>query len=99
MPFSLATYSVMHLNASYASILGATIPLFTVAAARYWLKEKITFYKLAGILTSIAGLIIFMGTNTNAAGANFWLAVLAGLAGSFSVCSVIGVRQPKVQKF
>ena len=83
IPFALVTYTIMELNASYAAILGATTPLFTVAAARYWMNEKITFNKIAGIFISIAGLVVFFVTNPYAAHANFWLAVLAGLGGSF----------------
>lgn len=84
IPFALATYSVMLLNASFAAILGATVPLFAVVAAKLWLNEKITVHKVSGIVISVAGLVIFMGTNPFTIDAGFWLAVLAGLAGSFS---------------
>lgn len=61
IPFALITFSIAHLNASIAAILNATTPLFTMIISAYWLKEKLTFKKLAGLFIGVAGLIILVG--------------------------------------
>ncbi|MGB4845332.1 MAG: DMT family transporter [Ferruginibacter sp.] len=84
VPFLMATYSVIELGASLAAILGSTIPLFTALASKFFLKENITGRKLTGMLMSIAGIFMVLGWSPVTGGIGFWLAILAGLAGSFS---------------
>lgn len=84
IPFVLITYSVVHLNASYGAILNATTPLFTLIAARIWLKEQLTLNKITGLLISIAGIVIIVGGGSLPQSESFWLGILAGLLASCS---------------
>lgn len=84
VPFVFATFAVLHLGASLASILGSTIPLFTSLAAKYFLRQNISRQKIAGMVVCIVGIFMVLGWSPMSAGIGFWLAILAGLAGSFS---------------
>lgn len=61
IPFTLIATATMTLNASMASILNSTTPLFGVLVAWIWLKEKITVKKIFGIILGIIGVVILLG--------------------------------------
>lgn len=61
LPFSLIAFSTVNLNASLASILNSTTPMFSALVALVWLKEKFTVKKFIGILTGIIGVVILIG--------------------------------------
>ena len=61
IPFTLIATATMTLNASMASILNSTTPLFGVLVAWIWLKEKITVKKVFGIILGIIGVVILLG--------------------------------------
>lgn len=63
IPNILVIFSVMRLNASMASILNSTVPLFTLVIAGIWLKEKLSAIKIAGLILGMAGIIIVVGWN------------------------------------
>ncbi len=52
------SYGVLYTPATLASVIIATIPVFTPLAAWIVLKERITFRAIAGILISFIGVII-----------------------------------------
>lgn len=61
IPFTLIATATLTLNASLASILNSTTPLFTVIVAWIWLKEKVTSKKIIGIFVGIIGVAILLG--------------------------------------
>jgi len=61
VPFTLISTATLTLDASLASILNATTPLFAVVVAAIWLKEKITYKKTIGIVIGLSGVIILLG--------------------------------------
>jgi len=61
LPFTLVSYSIAHLNASVGAILNATTPLFTMVVSSLWLKEKICFKKVLGLLLGLTGLTVLVG--------------------------------------
>ncbi|MFT8391855.1 MAG: DMT family transporter [Sporolactobacillus sp.] len=61
LPFTLIAASEVHLTASVSSILNATTPLFTILVARFWIKERISIKKMAGVFLGIAGVAVLVG--------------------------------------
>lgn len=61
IPFTLISTATLTLNASFASILNATTPLFAVLVAWGWLKEEITLKKAIGIVVGFSGVVILIG--------------------------------------
>jgi len=61
VPFTLISTATLTLDASLASILNATTPLFAAIVAAVWLKEKITYKKAIGIAIGLSGVIILLG--------------------------------------
>lgn len=59
-------YGELYISASAASLIIATIPIFTVIFATILLKEKITKKIAVGILISLTGVLIISMTGTSA---------------------------------
>lgn len=58
------TYGLKYVSSTVASVIIATIPLFSPLAAFYFFKEKVTLMNFFGILISIVG-IFFVIAKTN----------------------------------
>lgn len=54
------TNSLKFLDPSMTSVLISVIPLFTPFVAYYFLKEKLTFVNLIGIIISISGIVVLV---------------------------------------
>ena len=54
------TIGLKYVSSTTASVLVATIPLFTPLAAYYFLKEKFTILNVVGILVSVFGVILVL---------------------------------------
>jgi drug/metabolite transporter (DMT)-like permease len=79
IPFVLLAYASIYLPAGFTSILNATAPIFGTAIAWFWLKEKLTPARLAGLILGFAGVVILVGWRSVAVTPEFVMAVLAGL--------------------
>ena len=61
IPFFLISWGEKHIDSAVASILDATVPLFTILIAHYLLDDdKITLPKIMGLLIGFAGVVILM---------------------------------------
>ncbi len=61
IPFFLISWGEKTIDSAVASILDATVPLFTILIAHYLLRDdKITLPKVLGLLTGFAGVIVLM---------------------------------------
>jgi drug/metabolite transporter (DMT)-like permease len=61
IPFFLISWGEKYIDSAVASILDATVPLFTILIAHYLLQDdKITLPKLLGLLIGFAGVVILM---------------------------------------
>ena len=93
LPFFLFAYAALSLPASYLVILNAMVPLFAVVLGALLLGESLTFAKVAGIATGIAGVALVTGAGAIAMDAKTWLAVAAALLAC--VCyagSAVGIK-------
>ncbi|MBE0672344.1 MAG: DMT family transporter [Anaerolineales bacterium] len=61
IPFFLITWGQKSIDSGVASILDATVPLFTILAAHFILHDdKMTIPKVLGLLVGFAGVVILM---------------------------------------
>jgi drug/metabolite transporter (DMT)-like permease len=61
IPIFFISWGEQTIDSAVASILNATVPLFTLIIAHYWLHDdKITVQKAAGLLIGFAGVIVLM---------------------------------------
>ncbi len=82
LPFTLITWGETIIDSSLASILNATVPLFTIVLAHFWLQdEKITVPRLAGLGVGFLGIVVLVSRDLgpDALRGNLWgqLAVIA----------------------
>jgi drug/metabolite transporter (DMT)-like permease len=77
IPFFLITWGQFSIDSGVASILDATVPLFTILASHFLLDDdKITKPKVLGLLVGFIGVVVLMMKDINA-GANTLLGQLA----------------------
>lgn len=60
-PFWLIGTALKTVDASTAAILNTTSPIFSAIVASIWIRERLTYEKVAGIALSIAGIAILVG--------------------------------------
>jgi drug/metabolite transporter (DMT)-like permease len=66
-PFLLISWGEQHIDSAVASILDATVPLFTILIAHYLLRDdKMTVPKVLGLLIGMAGVIVLMSKDIGA---------------------------------
>ena len=67
IPFFLITWGQKTIDSGVASILDATVPLFTILAAHFILHDdKMTTPKVLGLLTGFAGVVVLMSKDIGA---------------------------------
>jgi len=61
IPIFLISWGEQTIDSAVASILNATVPLFTIIIAHFWLSDdRITSQKLFGLLIGFAGVVVLM---------------------------------------
>jgi drug/metabolite transporter (DMT)-like permease len=61
VPFVLISWGETRIDSALAAILDATVPLFTIVIAHFWLHdEKITLPRAAGLVVGFVGILILM---------------------------------------
>ncbi len=82
VPFSLLAFSMLRLQAGFAAILGATVPMFAVAIDALWWRHALTRERLLGLLLGFSGVTVLAWDHFDfSAGGTGW-AVLATLGAS-----------------
>lgn len=67
IPFALITWGQKSIDSGVASILDATVPLFTILAAHFMLDDdKMTTPKVLGLLVGFAGVVVLMSKDIGA---------------------------------
>ncbi len=61
IPLTLIAAAELNLPASLAAMLNATVPLFTALVAAVWLKDRLTFKKVIGLLMGLVGVSVLVG--------------------------------------
>jgi drug/metabolite transporter (DMT)-like permease len=84
LPYLLISAAELHLTASFAAILGATVPLFAAALGTRLLGERMSVVRIGGLLMGIVGVAVIVGWGPMSLDRTTLLAVLAMLAASAS---------------
>jgi len=67
IPFFLISWGELHIDSAVASILDATVPLFTILIAHFLLQDdKITLPKILGLIVGFAGIVVLMSKDIGA---------------------------------
>ncbi|MEW6403576.1 MAG: DMT family transporter [Chloroflexota bacterium] len=95
VPFFLISWGEQSIDSAVASILDATVPLFTILIAHYLLHDdKITLPKVAGLLIGFAGVVVLMSRDLAQASTGSLLGQAAViLASAFYAGSSVYVRK------
>lgn len=96
VPFVLISWGETHIDSALAAILDATVPLFTIVIAHFWLHdEKITLPRAAGLVVGFVGIVVLMSRDLGIAALrdNVWgqVAVLVACV-SYAVASTFSRR-------
>jgi drug/metabolite transporter (DMT)-like permease len=84
LPFTLISAAELQLTASFAAVLNATAPLFAAAFGVVWLAERLTRWRVVGLLAGVVGVVVMVGWSPLPLTGPTLLGVLAMLAGSAS---------------
>ena len=87
LPYLLISAAELHLTASFAAILGATVPLFAAIMAARFLGERLTASRIGGLVLGIVGVAVMVGWGPMALDGATALSVLAMLVASASYAS------------
>jgi drug/metabolite transporter (DMT)-like permease len=95
IPFFLISWGEQSIDSAVASVLDATVPLFTILIAHYLLHDdKITLPKVMGLLIGFAGVVVLMSKDLFHASTNSLLGQAAViLASVFYAVSSVYVRK------
>jgi drug/metabolite transporter (DMT)-like permease len=95
IPFFLISWGETYIDSAVASVLDATVPLFTILIAHYLLQDdKITLPKLTGLLIGFAGVVVLMSKDLFSASTNSILGQAAViLASIFYAVNSVYIRK------
>ena len=61
VPFVLVTYAMLTLTAAFASVLNATVPMWTALIAAVYLRERVRATQWIGLAVGAAGIVVLVG--------------------------------------
>ena len=64
IPFALYAYAVLHISTGLSSILNATVPLFAALVAWLWLGDRLTRWRMAGLVIGFLGVSLLANYQT-----------------------------------
>jgi drug/metabolite transporter (DMT)-like permease len=94
VPFFLISWGEQSIDSAVASILDATVPLFTILIAHYLLRDdKMTWPKVLGLLLGFAGVVILMSKDIGASPGSLFGQLAVVLASLFYAGSAVYARK------
>ncbi|HSG42447.1 MAG TPA: EamA family transporter [Anaerolineales bacterium] len=94
--FALAYWALLEIPASLASVILATVPLFTLIFAVIVRLESIHFRGILGSLLAVAGTAIIFGTGTGNVIPPLYLLAAFGAVACFSLAPVVVKLYPQI---
>lgn len=61
LPYMLISAAELHLTASFAAVLNATVPMFAAVFAAMWMSERLTVRRVIGLLAGVIGVGVMVG--------------------------------------
>lgn len=97
IPFFLISWGELSIDSAVASILDATVPLFTILIAHYLLHDdKMTPSKVLGLLIGFAGIVVLMSKDMGASPNSLLGQAAVIVASMFYAVSAVYVRKVTV---
>jgi len=94
IPFFLISWGEQSIDSAVASILDATVPLFTILIAHYLLgDDKMTLPKVAGLLIGFAGVVVLMSKDIGGSTGSLLGQLAVVLASVFYAISAVYARR------
>jgi len=94
IPFFLISWGELHIDSAVASILDATVPLFTILLAHFLLQDdRITLPKMLGLMVGFGGIIVLMSKDIGASSSSLLGQAAVILASVFYAISAIYIRK------
>jgi drug/metabolite transporter (DMT)-like permease len=94
IPFFLISWGELHIDSAVASILDATVPLFTILIAHILLQDdKITLPKTLGLIVGFVGIVILMSKDIGASTNSLLGQAAVIVASIFYAISAIYIRK------
>jgi drug/metabolite transporter (DMT)-like permease len=92
--FLFETFGLQYVSAAVASIMIATIPVFTPLISRFFVFERVTVFNIIGLICSSAGVVILALADSSGAGGSSLLGIflMLGAVGS-AICYTILVKK------
>ncbi len=85
IPFFLITWGEQTIDSAVASVLNATVPLFTIVIAHFFLRDdKMTVPRVVGLLIGFVGVVILLSQDFNPQTHNSLIGQVAVVAASAS---------------
>ena len=85
IPFVMFGFAGLWLTAGFSSILNATTPIFGAIVGYFWLRDRLTGWRVAGLVIGIAGVVLISWDKASfREGEGGGWAVLACLVATFS---------------
>jgi drug/metabolite transporter (DMT)-like permease len=97
IPFFLISWGELSIDSAVASILDATVPLFTILIAHFLLQDdKMTFSKVLGLVIGFAGILVLMSKDIGASSGSLLGQAAVVVASMFYAGSAVYVRKVTV---
>jgi len=97
IPFFLISWGELHIDSAVASILDATVPLFTILIAHFLLQDdKITMPKILGLVIGFVGIVILMSKDIGGSSSSLLGQVAVIVASIFYAISASYIRNTTV---
>jgi len=97
IPFFLISWGELHIDSAVASILDATVPLFTILIAHFLLQDdKVTLPKAVGLIVGFAGIIVLLSKDMGASSSSLIGQIAVIVASIFYAVSAIYIRKTTV---
>ena len=94
IPFFLISWGEQSIDSAVASILDATVPLFTILTAHFLLHDdKMTVPKVLGLLVGFAGIVVLMSKDIGASSSSLLGQLAVIVASMFYAGSAVYVRK------
>lgn len=97
--FALQTFGLQHSSVSEAGIIFASMPIITLIAASFFLKEKTSLLQKTGILLSIAGILYIIYSTGGVSGNTTLKGVILLLLSVFSLVAYYVLGKVTTAKF
>ena len=94
IPFFLISWGEQSIDSAVASILNATVPLFTILIAHFLLRDdKITIPKVLGLIVGFVGIVVLMSKDIGASPSSVLGQIAVIVASIFYAISAIYIRK------